>query len=199
MDTSGADPTPSLAAALAAVERLERTVENLLALARNNRCDVEPIDVDEVLDELRHDWHRRPTTVQRPLHIRVDPDLPPCVASGTAVRQVLAVLLDNAAAHSDGAVGVTARDASEVLAIHVSDHGVTVPETALFARRADTAGGHGVGLSLARTLAEAEGGRLRLTYARPPPSRCFFPQLTGIRRVRTRVTDPANGNRAHAR
>ena len=177
MDSPRADVTPSLVSAIAAVDRLGQIVEKLLALARDSRCDVEPIDVHEVLDELERDWHRRSTTSQRPLRITIDPHAPPCVASGTAVRQVLAVLLDNAAAHGGGAVSLTARDAGEVLAIDVSDQGpgVAVPETDLFMRRADTAAGHGIGLALARSLAEAEGGRLTLTSAHPATFTLLLP------------------------
>ncbi|GAA1273520.1 HAMP domain-containing sensor histidine kinase [Pseudonocardia aurantiaca] len=177
LDSRRADVTPALLSAIAAVDRLEQTIEKLLALARDDRRDVEPIDVHSVLDEIEHDWLRRPATAQRPLRITIDPQAPPCVASGTAVRQVLAVLLDNAAAHGGGAVTVTARDAGEVLAIDVSDQGsgVTVPESDLFVRRADTARGHGIGLALARSLAEAEGGRLWLTSAHPATFTLLLP------------------------
>jgi signal transduction histidine kinase len=177
MDSPPADVRPALVSAVASLDRLGQMVERLLALARDNRRDAEPIDVHEVLDELERDWHRHPATAQRPLRVTIDPHAPPCVASGTAVRQVLAVLLDNAAAHGGGAVSVTARDAGEVLAIDVSDQGpgVAVSETDLFVRRVDTASGHGIGLPLARRLAEAEGGRLRLTKAHPATFTLLLP------------------------
>jgi signal transduction histidine kinase len=177
LDTPHTDITPSLMSAIAAVDRLERTVEGLLALARDNRGDVEPIDVQEVVAELEREWRGRLATSRRPLRISVDPDAPRCVASGTAVRQVLAVLLDNALTHGDGTITMTARDAGEVLAIDVSDQGpgIAVPESDLFARRAETARGHGIGLALARSLAEAEGGRLRLTSPHPATFTLFLP------------------------
>jgi signal transduction histidine kinase len=177
MDSFHTDPTPSLVSAIAAVDRLERTVEDLLTLARDNRRHADAIDVHEVLDELEHEWHRRPATSERPLRITIDPDVPPCGASAAAVRQVLAVLLDNAAVHGDGLVSVTARDAGDVLAIDVTDQGpgVAVPESDLFTRRTDAADGHGIGLALARSLAEAEGGRLRLTGAHPATFTLLLP------------------------
>ena len=189
MDSPPADVRPALVSAVASLDRLGDMVERLLALARDNRRDVEPIDVHEVLDEFERDWHRRPATAQRPIHVTIDPDVPTCVGSGTAVRQVLAVLLDNAAAHGGGAVSVTARDAGEVLAIDVSDQGpgVAVPETDLFVRRVDTVSGHGIGLPLARRLAEAEGGRLRLTNAHPAT---FTLLLPGVERAHLRPAVP---------
>jgi signal transduction histidine kinase len=177
MDRPAGEAAPSLVAARAAVDRLEETVDRLLALARDHRADVEPLDVHDVLDELTRDWTRHPATAQRPLHVTIDPWAPPCVASRSAVREVLAVLLDNAATHGGGAVTVTARDAGAVLAVDVSDEGpgVDVSETELFVRRGDAASGHGIGLALARSLAEAEGGRLNLTNSHPATFTLFLP------------------------
>jgi signal transduction histidine kinase len=177
MDKPSGEVASSLAPAIGAVDRLEHTVDDLLALARGNRPDVKPIDMHTVLDEFDRNWRQRPDTSQRALHITIDPDAPPCVASESALRQVLAVLLDNAAAHGEGTVSTTVRDAGEILAIDITDEGpgVAVPEAELFARRADTATGHGIGLALARTLAEAEGGRLRLTSAHPATFTLFLP------------------------
>jgi signal transduction histidine kinase len=177
MDKPGGDITSSLVSSIAAVDRLEQTVNGLLALARDTRVDRAPTDVQEVLDEVERDWSARPAAAQRPLRVTIDPDAPRRVASGTAVRQVLAVLLDNAAAHGDGAVTVTVRDAGDVLAIDVSDEGpgVAIPQGELFVRRADGAAGHGIGLALARSLAEAEGGRLRLTRAHPATFTLLLP------------------------
>jgi signal transduction histidine kinase len=91
-------------------------------------------------------------------------------ASAAAVRQILAVLVDNSVQHGAGTVTVTARDAGGALAVDVSDQGsgLAVPADQLFARRAPGASGHGIGLALARSLAEAEGGRLSVTRVAPP-------------------------------
>jgi signal transduction histidine kinase len=92
------------------------------------------------------------------------------------VRQVVSVLLDNAVTHGAGTVTLSVRDAGEALALDVGDDGAApVDPDAVFRRRADGAQGHGIGLALARSLAEAEGGRLRVSRPCPPVFSLLLP------------------------
>src|SRR5262249_20943184 len=99
------------------------------------------------------------------------------LASTAAVRQVLTVLLDNAATHGSGTVSVAVRNAADALAIDVSDEGagITAPEPELFTRRSRLAEGHGIGLGPARGPAQAGGGGLRLTCPVPPTFTLLIP------------------------
>jgi nitrogen-specific signal transduction histidine kinase len=61
--------------------------------------------------------------------------------------------------------------------VDVSDEGPGVedPEGTVFAQRADRRDGHGIGLTLARRLAEAEQGRLTLSRTAPPVFTLMLP------------------------
>lgn len=178
LDRPGQDLRHAITAGIGATDRLEQTIEELLALARDTpKTTSEPLDLLSLLDEIEHGWQDRLAAEHRLLRVAVDPYAPPSPASTSAVRQVLTVLLDNAARHGSGMVTVAVRDATDALAIDVSDEGrgITAPETELFTRRSRLADGHGIGLALARSLAEAEGGRLRLTRPAPPTFTLLVP------------------------
>ena len=144
-------------------------------LARQRRFHAE---FDALLTEISDTWASRLAETGRALRISADAGLPPSPASTAAVRQILAVLTDNAARHGVGAVTVHAREASGTTAIDVSDEGTELrqDEAALFRRR--TTSGHGIGLPLARDLAEAEGARLRLSSRTPTTFTLFLPTPT---------------------
>jgi signal transduction histidine kinase len=76
------------------------------------------------------------------------------------------VLLDNAEVHGAGTVRVTVGDVSGAVAVDVTDEGAGLA-AATFAPT-PTPGRHGMGLGLARRLAEAENGRLILSRPSPP-------------------------------
>jgi signal transduction histidine kinase len=168
-----------LDAALRVADRLERTVTDLLALARAGDLGT-PRDVD--LAQLARDhaasWRRVFARAGRPLRLRTEPSLPARVSPG-GVAQALDVLLDNALEHGAGATVLEAgvRDGRYRLA--VTDEGPGVPpalEARVFEREVSTAGSTGIGLPLARALVEADGGRLVLAQPRPARFEILIPQ-----------------------
>ena len=145
------------------MDRLERTVEDLLALARDLPAPTEPVWVG---DGRRQPARPLPQRAGRPAVARwwsrSATALPPAAFPEAALRQILDVLVDNALVHGSGTVTVRARSGGTGVSVVVDDEGLLPdgdPE-AMFRRRSPAARGTGIGLALARSLAEAEGARL---------------------------------------
>ena len=178
LERADVDPRPAIAATLVDADRLEATIDELLTLARAGQsAPTGSVDLDALLGELSPEWGARLALHGRDLEVRVDPGAPDAWTSTAAVRQVLGVLVDNATTHGRGTVTIAVREASGAVAVDVSDEGPGVrdPEGLLFSRQADRRDGHGIGLSLARRLAEAEHGRLTLTRVSPPVFTLLLP------------------------
>jgi signal transduction histidine kinase len=164
----GADIREALAGTLEPIDRLEDTVESLLHLARDTQIDRSPLDLARLVNEVDRDWHGRLASQGRPLRLRIDEHLPMPPVSEPAIRQILDVLVDNSVRHGRGVVTVDVRRVPGAVALKVEDEGIIVLDPSrVFERRLEN--GHGIGLALARTLAEAEGGRLVLERPGPAP------------------------------
>ncbi|MHA6622389.1 sensor histidine kinase [Pseudonocardia sp. DLS-67] len=176
LDPPGQDLEGAIKEAIDSTDRLEHTVLQLLELARETTPSAGPLLLDELLNDVRENWHGVLAAAGRPLRIHVADGIPTAAASNAAVRQIITVLLDNAQRHGHGTVTLLVRDATETLAIDVIDEGVGIPRTENLFVRSPGADGHGIGLALARSLAEAEGGRLLLSSASPVTFTLFLPQ-----------------------
>jgi signal transduction histidine kinase len=171
-----ADPDPAardvhLQAVVDATERLERTVVDLLALARSPQPGRERFDLAVLVEDVASAWRGPLAGAGRRLTVRSDPELPSCRASQGAVSEIVSVLVANALEHGEGAVEVrvTGTDAGALL-VEVEDEGHLAGDPDGIFRRQPGPDGHGIGLGLARTLAEAEGARLVLESS---PTTCF--------------------------
>lgn len=100
----GADQGQAIADALAEVDRLEGTVEQLLALARDAGVARDRLDLSRVVEAMQQGWHGRLGASGRPLRFQLETELPPVRASEAAVLHVLDVLVGNAAEHGSGTV-----------------------------------------------------------------------------------------------
>ncbi len=162
--------------ALADVERLERTIDDLLLVGRDIPASRSRLDLATLFGEIDETWHGRLAVDGRQLHVSLPARLDPVWASTSAVRQMLEVLVSNAARHGRGVVTVAAHNIPGGVVVEVSDQGPGVADDPdrIFRRRDSAEQGHGIGLALARSLAEAEGGRLLL---RPGSSATTFALL----------------------
>ncbi len=160
------DPDPAtrqdrLHAVIAATERLERTIVDLLSLVRDPAPGRERFDLVPLVDEVVAGWQGPLAAAGRRLSVRSEPDLSVCSASRAAVSEILSVLIGNALEHGEGAVQVRVEGTdSGALLVEVEDEGQPDLDPVGIFRRQPGPDGHGIGLGLARTLAEAEGARL---------------------------------------
>lgn len=172
LESALADPAADLAAAaraaITSADRLELTIADLVALTRGAPPSGESLRVDVELDEAVARWRGPLASEGRPLRLRLTEDVPAVACSRAGLAQILDVLVDNALRHGDGAVTLTARSATGAVAIDVSDEGNGIDVDAdIFTRGVSPDGGSGIGLALARGVAEDNRGRLRLSQREP--------------------------------
>ena len=186
---------PELTTALAEVERLETTIDTLLAVARDAPRNIGTTDLAALIEETAARWRGRLAADGRPLRTALHAPRPLALASPPVLAEALDILIGNAQRHGAGAVTLTLRTTSGRPAVDVADEGSGLPgdPEAAFARRAG--GGHGIGLALARSLIHAEGGRLAVTRAAPEPVLTILlrpaPSASHPAHARTGVSVPA--------
>ena len=158
--------------AIAQVERLTRVVDDLMARTRRGGDERRAtVSLDSVIAALQREW--QPAFEQARRSVRVHGQRGLVVKSmPVALSQVLSTLLENSLAHGRGTVDVHARRSGPSVVVEVSDQGDGVPSAMaphIFERSVSSgAGGStGLGLALARDLAESNGGRLDLVQAQP--------------------------------
>jgi signal transduction histidine kinase len=156
--------------ALAEADRLERTIADLLAHARNSSIGPRlPVDLGAVTYEHALTWQPVYAHAGRSLEVAAAKNVIARASRGT-VGQVLDVLLANALRHGAGAVRIGVASDGPAASITVDDEGPGVGEAdreRIFERGASSANGTGIGLHLARTLAQADSGALRLAPGAP--------------------------------
>jgi two-component system sensor histidine kinase KdpD len=158
-----------------ATTRLNRLVRNLLDLSRLEAGHLRPhLDWHDVRDLVHTTLHSLGRTLaQHPVKVDIPPDMPPTKLDSALTEQILANLLNNAAVHTPAGtpIEVRARAESGELVLEVADHGPGLPPGnperlfERFQRGADAApGGTGIGLSLVKGFAEAQGGTMTATH-----------------------------------
>lgn len=178
---SPADLARILDDAALGVRDLVRTVEDLLTLSRRHPeqwLAAAPRAAGDVLAAAEHRWHGPLAREGRRLVVNIDPEVRDLPVPASLLTQIVDVLTDNAARHGRGTVTLTARDTSGALAVDVADEGTaSLDPSDMFVRGASGGGGHGIGLALARTIAEAGGGRLTVTSRAPTTFTLYLPQV----------------------
>jgi len=144
---------------------------------------LEPLAVDDLIHSVVRDTNARLSGAAIAIDTQVEPDLPPVLANKVAISQCLYSLIDNAVKYSNQsrririrayASSALTRSGNE-LCIGVEDGGIGIDASELphifnpFYRsprvRAAQIHGTGLGLSLAKRIAESMGGRLSVLSA----------------------------------
>ncbi|WP_316743281.1 ATP-binding protein [Streptomyces sp. MK7] len=157
--------------ALTQVERLTDVVERLLTNSRDPRIgSAVSFDLDQVIQQQIAEWRPAYRSAGRAIvssgkrHLQA-------VGTPGAVAQVLAALIENSLMHGGGTVALRTRVTGNQAVVEVTDEGPGVPAdlgARIFERTISGRNSTGIGLAVARDLAEADGGRLELLQAKPP-------------------------------
>ncbi|MDG5802116.1 histidine kinase dimerization/phospho-acceptor domain-containing protein [Streptomyces ossamyceticus] len=176
--------------ALAQVERLTDVVERLLTNSRDPRNgSAVAFELDEVIKQQLEEWRPAYRSAGRAIvssgkrHLQA-------VGTPGAVAQVLAALIENSLMHGGGTVALRTRVTGNQAVIEVTDEGPGVPAdlgARIFERAISGRNSTGIGLAVARDLAEADGGRLEMLQAQPP--------VFGLFLSRTPVRTPPGDDR----
>jgi signal transduction histidine kinase len=168
-----ADPTVVLHEAISDIDRLERTIAELLAIARTSNSGDSSFSLTEVFAEMEASWRSRLVLAGRSLTIAASRYAPTVVGNAALLRHALDVLLDNALRHGAGNIDIGISATDDAVTISVTDEGRGFALAA--ALDDDTSSGgsddevHGLGLPLARRLVEAMPGRLSIVDSGPNP------------------------------
>jgi signal transduction histidine kinase len=141
------------------------TLDYMRGLAEGGEA-VQPIDVTALISSLKEDAEEAGHTITISGNARS-----PVMGRAQALKRCLQNLIDNALAYGRRA-DITLRDEGGALNIAISDDGPGIPEDDIervfepFYRvegsRNRSSGGSGLGLSIARNIAQAHGGSVRL-------------------------------------
>jgi signal transduction histidine kinase len=158
-----------------AADRLRHTIDELLVDARGRArvLDRRPTD----LMALARDVAAERTTVSV-----TGPTTAECAVDQPTVRRAIANLVDNAVRHSlaDSAVTIGVAMSDNMATVTVTDHGPGIPEPEQphiferFWRGPGDRPGTGLGLPIARQIAQAHGGDLTVTSPGPTGNGCVF-------------------------
>lgn len=163
--------------ALAQVERLTDVVQRLLTNSRDPRIgSAVSFDLDEVVKQQLEEWRPAYRSAGRAV-VHSGRHGMRAVGTPGAVAQVLAALIENSLMHGGGTVAVRTRVTGNQAVVEVTDEGPGVPAqlgARIFERTISGRNSTGIGLAVARDLAEADGGRLELLQQHPPVFALFL-------------------------
>lgn len=158
-------------------DRLNHLVDDLQELsrieARADQLDLRPLDVSSLVQTVTKRLAPQAQSKRIALDFDLTPVLPPVLVDEDRAVQILTNLTGNALQYTSegGRITISAKRISDEIQISVSDTGVGIPPEHLphifdrfyrvdKSRSRQAGGGSGIGLTIARALVEANGGRI---------------------------------------
>ena len=147
-------------------QRLQDLLENFLNFAKLRRLNLEPTDLNELIQNLLDFFHPQAEAAGIDVLCYLDPDLPGVQVDRETLRAALLNLVLNAeqAMPDGGQLVVRTKAIASGVALELIDTGVGMDQdtmTQIFDAFFSTkTGGTGLGLSLARKIVEAHRGRI---------------------------------------
>ncbi|MGE5561025.1 MAG: ATP-binding protein [Chloroflexota bacterium] len=157
-------------------QRLMKLVNDLLDLSRMEsgriQMDFAAVRLDRLLPEATAPLVSQAAERGVEVTVEVPPDLPPAWADASKITWVISNLVGNAIRYTSagGKITVAATQLGNRLHVSVTDTGVGIPESEfenifrkfvqLQGPEGTTSGGVGLGLSIAREIVQAHGGRI---------------------------------------
>ncbi|MDP9806036.1 signal transduction histidine kinase [Trueperella bonasi] len=156
--------------ALEQIDRLSGVVEELMATSQSESGGTtEAISVKRAFQRQKDEWTKpferagRSLTFDFEFHGAV-------LATPGSLSQILATLIENSLKYGEGKTSISAAQSGKSIIFKVRDQGEGVDiedEEEIFEKGFSTGGSTGIGLAVAKELAEADGGRLELTNKQP--------------------------------
>ena len=160
---------------LVEIDRLESTISTLLDVARRGTGHRSQVELSRWMNTIRLRWSPRLADAGRTGSFDAA-EGEPVDTSSQVLDEITDVLFSNALAHGSGEISVAVAASSGSLVLTVTDGGNLEREPEqLFVRHDPGAAGNGVGLAMARSLAEGEGGRLVLAQVTPTQFKLVLP------------------------
>src|SRR6266487_5576452 len=161
----------------AEADRLNHLVDDLQELSRvesrAHELDLHPLDVSSLMRTVTKRLRPQAESKHIVLDIELTPDLPPVLVDEDRAVQVLTNLTGNALQYTpeNGRVTLSAKRTNNEVQVSVRDTGLGIPPEHLQhifdrfyrvdkSRSRRAGGGSGIGLTIARALVEAHGGRI---------------------------------------
>ncbi|NLW13720.1 MAG: HAMP domain-containing histidine kinase [Trueperella sp.] len=156
--------------ALEQSDRLGGVVAELMGTSQSaSGGTTEAISVKRAFQRQKDEWTKPFERAGRPLTFNAEFD-GAVLATPGSLSQILATLIENSLKYGEGETSISASHSGKSIIFKVRDEGEGVSiddEDEIFEKGYSTGGSTGIGLAVAKELAEADGGRLDLTNKMP--------------------------------